>query len=321
MNKTQRNAESDNAQDSHPPTPIEDTEQDEPEAGSKRARAPRQQKGKSLKRGWRASSAPTKLMVILTAIICGANLLYAVFAAWQLWKIDDQIELSAQQTDAMKKQLAVMEQTLRDSQASSAETSKHNTGMLDANKKLAEAAKLQAEGISKTVEVGRITARAAEKSASLAQAALANERPSIGAIASQMMKIDAGKPMTIVMRFMNTGRLPARNVTTSTRMVVLTTSDRDTCPPIPPEGTESSMASRSTIAINGYKDVFYTDPRIKVSERDIQGISSRKIQIYIYGRVDYIGMTDAPKYFTSFYGRYNPDLNAFDECPHGNDAK
>jgi hypothetical protein len=97
MNEDQRNADASDTQEYLLPATIEAEANNQPKTASQQSETLKTEKSKSIRRGWKQSSAPTKLMVWLTAIICGANIIYAGFAFWQLRKMAEQTNLSAEQ--------------------------------------------------------------------------------------------------------------------------------------------------------------------------------------------------------------------------------
>jgi hypothetical protein len=255
----------------------------------------------------------TGLMFFLTLVIAAVSGWQAIIANKQYEAAKDALQAAKDSVTVAEKQWQVAKDALNDARESGKETSKQNAIMVEANQKLANAAQLQAEGIMKYVEVSKSTANAAEKSAKIAQDAFVlGERPFVTLVNVDNEKLEEGKPLKVTVKFVNTGKTPAINVSSIT---VLRISSQDL--PENPDYPIPIMQSRSIISPSGVLEANPNPNNSIIPSREIPLINEQKRWIYVFGKVEYDDLLKQ-HHFTKFCGRYNPKSGLFEDCPTHN---
>lgn len=240
----------------------------------------------------------TLVMVFFTVILTAVSL-------WQAYIAQNALKAS-------QDSVVVAKQALDEARKSGEEASRLNAQMLEANQRLAAAAQLQAEGVSKSVKVGSLTAQAAEKSAGIAQQALiASNRAFVSIDKMRFFKpLEADKPIDLIFEFANDGNNPAE-VGGFTVTYISPSLRKCEYGPQPNIGKvviapKSPRTQRVNIAPNGISQQWID----AIKDCSSDGLCKRYIQVCI--KTSYTTLGGEYKFEDCSY--YSPGLNAFVAC-------
>ena len=164
----------------------------------------------------------------------------------------------------------------------------------------------------------KISAKASQSSAAIAQNTFrVVERPSLGVEATELIQFVAGKEIVVIVRFKNSGHMPARVSSVLSHLETQKARDISTPCPEPGKSEIAGLASRSPIPINGAREA-YAHSFSASSDADIKRIEDGEWWLYVHAIARYEGSGNS--YFTEYYARYNPKSKRFEECGTHNDA-
>ena len=174
------------------------------------ARQSAEPKPNVIRRLWQAdieskSAAINTLMVILTFIL-------ALFA-YKQWKVSaDSVKVAQDGLRVAMDSLKVAQDTLKDVRDGAAASEERANRLTKANEDLAKAASLQAEGISRSVDIGKSAARATEVYANIASKSfLARERPQVFIQQANLAEaLSIGKQPSLLLTILNSGPIEAK---------------------------------------------------------------------------------------------------------------
>ena len=211
-----------------------------------------------------------------------------------------------------QKGLDIANEQLRDARAGAAAAEDRANRMTKANEDLAAAARLQAEGIKESVVVGKGSARAAEKSANIAQQTLiVSNRAFVCIDKMRFFKpLEADKPIDLIFEFANDGNNPAElggfsvaYISPSLRKCEYGARPNISKIIIAPK---SPRTQRLNIAPNGISQQWID----AIKDCSSDGLCKRYIQVCI--KTSYTTLGGEYKFEDCSY--YSPGLNAFVAC-------
>jgi hypothetical protein len=253
----------------------------------------------------------------LAAIFAQNFLIY-----WTLGEVAKTTKATEVQARANLDQLPLLQRSVKVAEDSVDAANKQADASL-AQAKVSERMAQQNEDLIQSAQIqantSQIAARAAETGTKIAQELLRLERPFISVMAVEMRQLEASKPVVVVVKFQNTGRTEALHARVSNRLVQ---GPLEGCPSEYADQSfntsTSGLPSKTTIAVGAVR---FGNPRSlkPISTSDIEDIKAGRRWVYVSLLVRYES-NGGGKYTMTYYSRYNPETNSFDECPIGNES-
>lgn len=260
---------------------------------------------------WRQTSIANKMLVITGFLMAVGTFFLAGAAVFQYLAMKEQAEITRNQLDTMKEQSNVVQRQLivMQGQANSARE------QTDAMKESLGLTIRAVNATEKQANTAQVSARAAERGATVAAQSLQLEQRPIVGIQSVTLKghFAAGEQIGAIITLVNTGKTPAVKATFYGQVIFTTRSE-------PPQETSEPESTLMVLSPQARFPILVQFP-FELNDQAITRFAKYHPHFLVWGHIAYSDISGR-SYLTEFaFYSVEPDYSAFAECPVHNTFK